>query len=371
MIASTASSSVGSHAAVRAQPVIALAALLGVLLFAPGCVTRRELDPARARQIEAAWRSREFNITPELARQILALDPLRVTDADIRNVLSRAPAPRVFKIRGGTQLVYRRMASFSEFLVGMGYPEVSVVDPGDGRYAYNCYESSQKLTGMIGWYYEQEGLRPLLVGHSQGGMQAVKILHRLADPSKRPIPLWNPLTWQAENRTELTDPVTGQKRPLVGLVLPYASAVGAGGLTRVLPNQWEMNLKLRSIPDTVEEFTGFCKEWDLLGGDFLGYGSANHYRANGKARVQNVWLPEEYDHATLPETRHLAENEAVRNWINSYQPSSEPVARPKFDAPLQGNTENILWAAEVWYRIKKHWVLEVQRYVRSKAQLTP
>jgi hypothetical protein len=27
---------------------------------------------------------------------------------------------------------------------------------------------------------------------------------------------------------------------------------------------------------------------------------------------------------------------------------------------------HILWAADVWYSIKKHWVLELQRRIRAK-----
>ena len=359
------------RASIRQHPpsldrFVILALLLCGIMFGTGCASRREIDPLRAPEVAEIWHAREFKLTPELSDQILALDPLRVSETDIREVLSRVPAPRVIKLRGGTQLVYRRMASFSEFLIGMGYPAVSVTDPGDGRYAYSCYEDSGKLAGMIAWYYEHEGLRPMLVGHSQGGMQVVKILYRLAQSPSRRIPLWNPLTWQAENTSEFTDPLTGRKRPVVGLVLPYATAVGAGGLTRIMPNQWDMTTRLRTIPDSVEEFTGFCKGLDLLGGDFLGYGPANHYKARNRAKVQNVWLPDEYPHATLPETRHLADDPAVRDWLNNYQPSPEPVATPKFEAHLEANTQNILWAAEVWYRIKKHWVLEVQRYVRTK-----
>lgn len=352
----------------RVRPIhtVILALLLCGIILGTGCSAYREVEPARAREIAEIWRAREFKLTPELEDRILALDPRYVSEADIRDVLSRVPAPRIIKIRGGTQLVYRRMASFSEFLIGMGYPAVSVTDPGDGRYAYNCYEGSDKLAGMIAWYYEQEGLRPMLVGHSQGGMQVVKILHRLAQSPSHRIPLWNPLTWQAENTSEFTDPLTGWKRPVVGLVLPYASAVGAGGLTRIMPNQWDMTTRLRTIPDSVEEFTGFCKGLDLIGGDFLGYGPANHYKARSQAQVQNVWLPDGYTHAKLPETKHLTNNQVVIDWLNDYQPAPTPVAHPKFEAHLEANTDNILWAAEIWYRIKKHWVLEVQRYVRAK-----
>jgi len=204
------------------------------------------------------------------------------------------------------------------------------------------------------------------VGHSQGGMQAIKILHRFAEPDSDPIPLWNPLTDQREAALEFTDPLSGDQRPVTSLVLPYVTAVGAGGLTRALPNQWEMNTKLRTIPDSVEEFTGFCKGLDLWGGDYLGFGPANHYRPNGKAKVRNVWLPEHYSHVSVPETSHLAQDQAIKDWLNNYQPSPEPVDTPKLEVSFDGETRNILWAAEVWYSIKKHWVLELQRYIRAK-----
>src|SRR5690242_18372505 len=110
-------------------------ALYGIT-FGTGCASRRDVDPLRAQEISEIWRDRKFKLTPELEARILALDPLNVSEMDIRDVLALVPAPRVIKIRGGTQLVYRRMVSFSEFLIGMGYPSVSIIDPGDGRYAY-------------------------------------------------------------------------------------------------------------------------------------------------------------------------------------------------------------------------------------------
>jgi len=206
----------------------------------------------------------------------------------------------------------------------------------------------------------------MIVGHSQGWMQAIKILYRFADISGDPLAVWNPLTWQQENRYTITDPLTGKLRPVVGLCLPYVSAVGAGGPTRLLPSQWEMNGKLRDIPDTVEDFTGFCKGLDLLGGEFLGYGPANEYQASGTAHVRNVWLPSEYRHGKVPDTQHLLERQAVRDWINHYHPPDKPVDTPELNVEFDANTENILWAADVWYSIKKHWVLELQRLIQAK-----
>jgi hypothetical protein len=243
---------------------------------------------------------------------------------------------------------------------------MSLTNPNDGTCSFSCYESSKSIAGFIAWFYEKEGLRPMLVGHSQGGMQVVKVLRQLARKPSSPLPVWNPLTWHAEPRSEIVDPLTGERRPVVGLKLPYATAVGAGGITRLLPNQWDMTFCLHTIPDSVEEFTGFCKGGDFTGGDFLGYGSVNHYKARGTAVVRNVWLPTAYKHGTIPNTRHLLNDPQMVDWINRYRPTDESVSRPKLDAQFDGDTSNILWAAEVWFSIKKHWVLELQRWIRAQ-----
>jgi hypothetical protein len=153
---------------------------------------------------------------------------------------------------------------------------------------------------------------------------------------------------------------------VAGLVLPYSTSVGAGGLTRALPNQWDMSFRLRSIPDSVEEFTGFCKGRDLLGGDFLGYGPVNQYQPNGKAVVRNVWLPTEYKHGSIPDTKHLLQSQEIRDWINNYRPADELIVTPELDRQFDSDSSHILWAADVWYSIKKHWVLELQRFIRAK-----
>jgi len=71
----------------------------------------------------------------------------------------------------------------------------------------------------MAWYYEKEGLRPIMVGHSQGGFQAVKILHKFAGDGGDSMAVYNPLTWSRENRYTITDPRTGKTRPVVGLKL--------------------------------------------------------------------------------------------------------------------------------------------------------
>jgi len=350
------------------KSVFAQGLVLGAAFFVAGCgnIHRQGLDAARVRQVERMVQQPGAGLSRELEDRILTLNPTDVTASDVSEVLSHAPAPRVVNIHGGIATVIPRMVSFSEFLIGMGYPAISLTNPSDGTYSFSCYESSEKIAGVIAWFYEKEGLRPMMVGHSQGGMQVVKVLYQFAAKPSAKLHVWNPLTWEKEKRTEIVDPLTGQKRPVVGLRLPFVTSVGAGGLTRVLPNQWDMNLRLRTIPDSVEEFTGFCKEKDLLGGDFLGYGAVNHFKANGKAVVRNVWLPTEYKHGEIPDTEHLLKSQQIKDWINDYRPAASPVVTPKLDAQFDADSRHILWAADVWYSIKKHWVLELQRLIRAK-----
>jgi hypothetical protein len=340
-----------------------LCLLLCTAFVLSGCSTYQPqgLDALR-QQFEKAPAPRDFVFSPELEEKILALDSEHVTEKDVKEVLSLAPAPRIINIHGGIYPVYLCMESFSEFLIGMGYPEVSIRNPGDGSYSFSCYASSEKIAGAAAWYYERDGIRPMIMGRSQGGMQAVKVLHKLAGDSAEKIPVWNPLTQETEPRYDITDPLTGKKHPVIGLQLSYVTAVGSGGLTRVLPNQWDVDETLRKIPDSVEEFTGFYVGLDILGGDDFGFGSANFYNATGKASVRNVQLPMAYGHFTIPNTKHLLDSQEIKDWINNYTPTNTPQLNVQF----KSDSSNILWAAEVWHGIKKHWVLELQRLIRTK-----
>jgi hypothetical protein len=302
--------------------------------------------------------------------RVLALNPENVTSEDVRDVLSNAPAPRIINIHGGILPVQGYLVSFSQFLAGMGYPEASIRNPRDGTYTFGYYDSSEMIAGIIAWYYEQEGMRPILVGHSQGGFQAVRVLYRLAGHPTRELNVWNPLSGEKEDRILIVDPLTRTTRPVVGLQVSYAAATVAGGLARLLPNQWSMNSRLRYIPDSTDEFTGFQKGLDILGGDFLGYGPSNDYESTGKAVVRNVRLPSTYGHTAIPDTKHLAMNAATRDWIDNYRPPATPGEMPVMDPELDGNCSHILWAAEIWYGVKKHWVTELQRLIRAERSLS-
>jgi hypothetical protein len=340
-----------------------IAPLMSLVLLLSGCGTFHRHSIAQA-QLRAYNSANSWTLSPQVENQILALDPGHVTGKDIEEVLAHAPAPRMICFHGGVPFVIPIMVSFCDFLAGMGYPRQSLTNPADGTYTYSCYESSEMIAGMMGWYYEHEGLRPMMVGHSQGGMQVVKVLYDFSPHAKGKVPVWNPLTWEKENRYEITDPLTGQRRSLTGFQVPYATSLVAGGLTRFMPNQLDMAFHLRAIPDSVEEFTGFYKGGDILGGDFLGYGSMNHFRAAKNASVRNVELPTSWSHYTIPNTRHLVKSQAIRDRINDYTP--DKLLALKDPANSDPETLHMMWAQDVWYSIKRHWVLELQRLIAAR-----
>ena len=100
----------------------------------------------------------------------------------------------------------------------------------------------------------------------------------------------------------------------------------------MLPNQWSMVRRLRSIPDTVDDFTGYCAG---RGPGRLGpAGGRRALPGPGGARVRNVELPADYSHVFVPQTSHLARDPAMRVWLNAYVPGQRRWhRRPKAALP--------------------------------------
>ena len=73
-------------------------------------------------------------LDPATEDRILALDPLHVSEKDIRDTLAGAPAPRIILSHGGVFPVFLIMWSFGKFLNKMGYPEASIRDPASGEW---------------------------------------------------------------------------------------------------------------------------------------------------------------------------------------------------------------------------------------------
>jgi hypothetical protein len=344
----------------------ALLAAWLVVLMVTGCATSPPVTQKAVSSGAPAPQSvlRGMALSQQLEDQILALDPQRVSDADVRTILASGPTPQIVGLHGGVYPTHLLMESFTRFLSTMGYPETKLVHPGDGRRSHSPYEDSAQIAGLLAWYYEHEGVRPMMVGHSQGGIQAVKVLHELAGHYEPTIHVWNPYTDAAEARTTIVDPLTGAERPVVGVSVGYVSVVAAGGAALLLPNQWSMVNRLQSIPDTVDEFTGYSLGIDLIA--WNAPGAATVYRANGAAQVRNVELPAEYSHVMVVAVAGLARDPALRAWLNAYAPDAIP--------PLPANaqsTDNALWAADVWFNIKKHWVLEAQKVIRARRNPLP
>ena len=82
--------------------------------------------------------------------------------------------------------------------------------------------------------------------------------------------------------------------------------------------------------------------------------------------MRNVELPSAYKHREIPDTEHLLKSRAILDWINNYVPADKPVDRAQLDVKFDGDSRHILWAADVWHSIKKHWVLELQRSIRAR-----
>jgi len=285
-----------------------------------------------------------------------ALDCEQLASPEAMQVLATMPAPRVIGVNGSVPIV--TMESFARFLQGMGYPEASLRDPRDGAMSMSSYGSSTTLAGIVAWYYEQSGMRPILVGHSRGGMLVVRTLHELDGAFAEAIAVHDPVADVALPRTTIIDPYSRVSRPVVGLQVAFAAAIATGTWPRLLQGQWSMLSRLRRIPDTTEEFTGFTIAWDPIAGNA---GEAEVYAATGRARVRNVLLPAATSHIGAPLVEHLAADPATRAAIVAWRPGDGMAALP-------GGTiddRNLSQAADLWFSIRRHWCIEAQRRQRA------
>jgi hypothetical protein len=255
------------------------------------------------------------------------------------------------------------MDPFGEFLVAMGYPAARLANPRDGTMSWVSSGSSTALAGSLAWFYEHDGMMPLVIGHSQGGMLAIRTLYELAGAFGDAIPVTDPATGDPLPRTTVVDPRTGATRPVLGLKVPYAAALATGTLPRLLLGQWSMISRLRRIPDTAVEFTGYSFRFDPIAGEF---GNPDPYVATGSAIVRNVTLPATDSHIGLPDARHLAADPRTRAWIYAYAPDA---GLPPL--PADADTTNIVPAADLWFGIRRQWCLAAQQALRDRPPEAP
>jgi hypothetical protein len=293
-----------------------------------------------------------------LNNALRTLDPDALSAADVRDVLARVPAPRIIALHGSVPLI--TMRPFAQFLIAMGYPEARIRRPADAELSYGSYVDSRELAGAIAWHYERDGIAPILLGHSQGGMATIRALHELAGSFQREVPVFDPVAGTSLPRTTIVDPLTGETRPVVGVGVPYAAAIATGKAMRVMLMQWDMLTRLRKIPDTVEYFDGFF----IPGDPFTAFdGDDDRYRAIGVAQVRNVVLPGEYSHLGAPLATHLAQDPRTREWIERFDPR---VATPALPADPDVDTRNLVHAAYIWHGVKRAWCIGAQRLAAAR-----
>ena len=295
----------------------------------------------------------EVAVDAQVAQRVRSLDCGNLSPKHVAETLANVPAPRIIALQGSVPIV--TMAPLLAFLEHMGYPADRLDQAGGNRRARSSFVEARRIAGEMAWHYERDALMPILLGHSQGGMVVIGVLHELAGtkPSS-PLAVWAPDRDVAEDRTSVVDPYTGQQRAIVGLRVDFASAFVTGSLPRVVLGQWGMLPLLREVPDSVREFTGFAIPWDPIAGTGA---EPAPYRSLGVAQVRNVVLPASYSHIGLPRAEHLAAQPATRGWIDAYRPgSSSPI-------PQDADTTNLLIAAELWHSIRRHWCEGAKRLV--------
>ena len=285
-----------------------------------------------------------------VAADAATLDCDHVESPAVRAALAHLPAPRVILIAGSLPSV--TLDSFARFLIGMGYPADRIADPFDGRLSRSGYADAVALAGEVAWDVEHDGMPPMLIGHSRGGMLVMRTLHELAGAFGAAIPVWDPTRRVALPRTTYVDPASGTSKPVVGIAVDYAVAIATGKLPRVWQGQWDMLPLLRRVPDTAREFTGFHIDGDLIAGDVLGI---DPYETEHAARVRNVVLPASYTHIGAVELEPLAADASTREFIRAWHPGS---AAPP---PAGASTRNLGLATEVWYGVKRAWCRAAQR----------
>jgi hypothetical protein len=338
--------------------------LAAVVAAGSGCQMQPVAPPDSAAATANHGVPRAAMLDRALEDRILALDPERISADDVSGTLAKGPTPHIVLIHGGIYPVYLAMESFGTFLTRMGYPEDRIRDPRDRSWSAAPYTSATQIAGVLAWHYEHDGVRPMMVGHSQGGIQVVKVLHVLAGTFGEELHAIDPRTLQPESSTTIEDPLTGRERPVVGVSLSYTAAVGTGGWALMLPNHWIVLSRVRTIPDTVDEFVGYRIGVDFFAWDGPGLEGLKSFHPSGTAIVRNVTLPAEYWHVSVPVTADLANDPATRAWIDAYRPGQEESSMPTPNG-------NALFAADVWHDIKKHWALEAQRLVRAKRAPPP
>ena len=173
----------------RGGPQPAPARPSGMRTRARAAVAKRARPGARG---SACWRS------------MRSASPSRTCARCWRRCPRHASLPCTAACRSST------MAPFARVPDGHGLSGTSVCAiRATARSATAASPTAASWPATIAWHYERDGLMPMLIGHSQGGMLALKVLQDLAGASGAALPVWNPMRGAAEARSTIVDPRTG------------------------------------------------------------------------------------------------------------------------------------------------------------------
>ena len=217
-----------------------------------------------------------------------------------------------------------------------------------GRRSLSSFVDARRFAGEIAWHYERDGVMPILVGHSQGGMVVIKTLHLLAE-RERPSPSGIPVTARREARTWIDRPAHRPARTPVGeLRIAFAAVLATGSLPRLLLAQWDVLPILRDVPDSVVDFSGFSIPWDPIAG--TGPTPPPFRATGGGPRAQRRAARELRPHR--PAERRAPCAPTPRRGRGS-MPGGP---RPRRHRRPRGRTRpTCSYAADLWYSIKRHW----------------
>ena len=102
-------STVVAAALQRLVAVVVVLAVAHVHAIAGAAGPQARSDPASA----------ESGMDRSTEDRVLALDPAHISPADVRDVLSHAPAPRIIVLKGSVALI--TMEPFAEYLIATGF----------------------------------------------------------------------------------------------------------------------------------------------------------------------------------------------------------------------------------------------------------
>ena len=235
--------------------------------------------------------------------------------------------------------------------------------PGDGEWSYSPYDYSDRLAGIAVWYYEHDGAAAD-AGRPQPGRTVCREDHQgTCRPARGADFRWNPRRGATENRTTITDPLTGKERPVIGTSVAYASAIGAGGWSLVLPQPVGKPLHAPEDSGQRRRVHRLLHQRRLVRADLSRQstgppvrGQRQEQRAQRRAAVELQPRDGSGDARRWRRTRGCATG-STRTF------RQVPADMSSLPADAQGH---VMWAADVWYSIKKRWCIEAQNLIRAR-----